>query len=342
LGLLTLLALDVDQTYLASFWTIVGFGLIGIATRLVPKRSTEIRERELAAANHLSIITYSDQSVTISPTALSQQPRQFNRLMLLLLSLVVLTTAEFPGDKVVVVIIAFLGLAGLYTWQLQLDPEAKLIRLNFSGLWGLAATYSMNMQNLSRLEIIKLREGELHWLQLAGYSREVTLPGAIITQPPTNKEECELTSALLDTFHLARHDTTRDILGLTSILIPQSAGMLAGLVLLSIGLTTLLFLPTPPDVRLEMTVVLAGVCMLSPAIARYSLVWIAPNVPQPDPLDGAAPFESWEVGAALIATITALSGQSDGLLSVGLAWLCFGVGVCLFILVRRSPIKHRT
>jgi hypothetical protein len=344
LGLLIILALNLAEVYLASFWAIVGFGLIGIALRLAARRSYPLKDQEqdLAAANHLSIITYSDQSVTVSPTSLSQQPRQFNSLMLLLFSLVTLTTIDFPFAKLVVGILAFSGLAGLYTWQLQLYPAAHLLRFNFSGIWGLAASYTVNMHNISRLEIIKLREGELHWLQLAGYSREVTLPGTIITQPPASKEESELTKTLLDTFHLARHDTNRDILGLTNVLIPLSAGMFAGLVLLVTALITLTLLPTPENAQLEMLVILAGVGMLSPAIAKLIFFWIAPNIPPPDPVDSISHFSSWEVGAAMVATVTALSSQNDGLLAVALGWLCLGAGICMLALVRRSPINSRT
>ncbi|AFY69371.1 hypothetical protein Pse7367_1074 [Thalassoporum mexicanum PCC 7367] len=342
LGLLTMLALDVAQIYLESFWAIVGFGLIGIAIRLAPSRANLILEQEKAAAQHLSIITYSDQSVVISPTSPVQQPRQFSRLMSLILSLVILTTADFPGSNVAVIVTAFFGLAGLYTWQVQLYPDVKLLRFSFSGIWGFASSYTINMHNISRLEIIKLREGELHWLQLAGYNREVTLPWTIMTQPTASQEESELNQTLLDTLHLARHDTNRDILGLASIWIPQSAGMFAGLVLLSVGLISQLFLPRPENAQLETLVILAASCMLSPAIARYGLTWIAPSMPKPDPVSSAIPFKSWEVGAAMVATIAALSSQRDSLLALAITWLCFGVGVCLFTLVRRSPINHQT
>jgi hypothetical protein len=354
IGWLVLLALlnfnpqsKIIDALVGTLWIVTGAGLLGISTWLGLALTKPATEQELAAADRLSVITYSDKTVSVSPTSLGQQPRQFNSLVMLLFSVVFWTTLEGPNSvrTILTIVMATAGLTGLSTWQIEVQPARKIFNLKFSGIWGLESTYTINLHAFSRLEVVKLREGDMSWMQLVGYNKDITLP-SIVTGTAKTDGESELGQALLDSCHLARHETTRDSIGLVGILLPQGAGILAGLAFAALGLGGLLFMPAPPRLVLPGCIMLMGVCLVSPVIARYILNLVAPTSLIPDPPRSADRLQGWEIGIALVIAFSVLK-QAQGvavlpLLGLGIAWLCFAIGACILTLVRRTPVFSKT
>ena len=350
IGWLVLLALlnfnpqsPIVDALVGTLWIVVGAGLLGISTWLGLALTKPATEQELAAADRLSVITYSDRTVSVSPTSLGQQPRQFNSLVMLLFSVVFWTTLEGPNSvrTILAIAMAMAGLTGLSTWQIEVQPARKIFNLKFSGIWGLESAFTINLHAFSRLEVVKLREGDMSWMQLVGYNKDITLPSAVIGTAKTDGES-ELGKALLDSCHLARHETTRDSIGLVGILLPQGAGILAGMAFVALGLGGLLFMPAPPRLVLPGCIMLMGVCLVSPVVARYILNLVAPASLIPDPPRYVERLQAWEIGIALVIAFAVLK-QAQGvavlpLLGLGVAWLCFGIGACILTLVRRTPI----
>ncbi|NJM27562.1 MAG: hypothetical protein HC856_03730 [Pseudanabaena sp. RU_4_16] len=350
IGWLVLLALlnfnpqsPIVDALVGTLWVSVGAGLLGISTWLGLALTKPATEQELAAADRLSVITYSDKTVSVSPTSLGQQPRQFNSLVMLLVSVVFWTTLEGPNSvrTISTIAMAMAGLTGLSTWQIEVQPARKIFNLKFSGIWGLESAFTINLHAFSRLEVVKLREGDMSWMQLVGYNKDITLPSAVIGTAKTDGES-ELGKALLDSCHLARHETTRDSIGLVGILLPQGAGILAGMAFVALGLGGLLFMPAPPRLVLPGCIMLMGVCLVSPVVARYILNLVAPTSLIPDPPRYVERLQAWEIGIALVIAFAVLK-QAQGvavlpLLGLGVAWLCFGIGACILTLVRRTPI----
>jgi hypothetical protein len=337
---------EITNALVAALWLFVGAGLLGISTWLGLAIGKPIAEADLAVSDRLSAIAYSDGSVCISPTSLSQQPRQFNSLIMLLLSVFFWTTLEGSGyiRTIVAISLAMAGLTGLSTWQILVQPQQRLLQMQFSGIWGLESTYTINLHAFSRLEVVKLREGDLSWMQLAGYSRDITLPSAVLGTGKTNGES-ELGQALLHSCNLARHETTRDSLGLVGILLPQGAGILAGIAFIAVGLFSMLFLPSLPRTALPGCVMLMGACLIAPVVARYVINLVAPASLMPDSPKYADRLQAWEIGAALVIAFAALRNAQGvnvlPLLSLAGAWTCFGIGVCILTLMRRTPIATK-
>jgi hypothetical protein len=346
---------------ISAWWVVFATLLLSTAFWLwiwvmnAKSESLHLAKDEMTTLEHLSVITYSDQTVLLSPTALTQQPRQFSGVVVLILSLFFWTMVDFSiGLKAFLTIaIAASGLTGTSTWQIHLQPQRRIFALNFSGLWGLGANYTINLESFSRLAHVKMQEsgGEISWMQLAGNSTEITLPSAITVSysKKHEDEEDELGKVLREKVQLARHDTTRDSLGLVGVLLPQGAGILAGLSLLVIGAIALFMLPLPERMMLEGSVILLGVCLVSPAIARYALSLVAPSSLAPDRDRQVAGLQFWEIGAALaIAAVTLPSftqgfaqGTAQPLLFLACSWLSFSVGACILTLTRRTPIVNK-
>ncbi|MEE3715993.1 hypothetical protein V2H45_04440 [Tumidithrix elongata RA019] len=350
-----ILTSPVTIALIASWWVVLAALLIGVALWLwwwSSRGKIAPSKNEATASEHLNVITYSDQTVLISPTSLTQQPRQFNSAVVLVLSLFFWTMVDLPiGIKAILAIaIAASGLTGFSVWQIHLQPLQHILSLRFSGLWGLQANYTIDLRTFSRLAVVKMQEsgGEISWMQLSGNDTEITLPTAITANyVKTNEEdEDELGKALREKIQLARHDTTRDSLGLVGVLLPQGAGILAGISLLAIGAASLFLLPLPERMLLEGAVILLGVCLLSPSIAWYALHLVAPNSLVPDTSRQVNHLQIWEIGAAFTLAAIVVPSSSQGtivlpLLFLACAWLSFGVGACILTLTRRTPIVNK-
>jgi hypothetical protein len=182
---------DMTKFFVTVWWILPAAVFISIAAnllwRLPPARSEAKKEQKLQVnaadpinADALNIVTYSDQTVLVSPSALGQQPRQFNGLVLLVFGFFLWTMLDFaPSIKAITsMIMAIVGLTGFFTWQVKLQPLSKILHLRFSGIWGMGAEYAINLHPFSSLAISKLQEagGELSWMQLNGSNRELTMP----------------------------------------------------------------------------------------------------------------------------------------------------------------------
>ena len=321
----------------------------------------------------LNIVTYSDQTVLVSPSSLGQQPRQFNSLVLILLGLFFWTMLDLSSSNLsnsirATVAIAFTvtGVTGFFTWQAQLRSPEKILQLRFSGLWGMSATYAIDLRPFSRLAVIKLQEagGELSWMQLAGSNKEITLPLAITmfsgqatgeTKDGSQSDQNDQLGKTIRTeFHLAKQESERDSLGLAHVLLPQGAGILAGTAFIGVGGLLLFILPLPAKLSAESAIAWLGVCVVSPAIARFFIKLVAPNSLQSDRLNTHSQLQPWEIGTALLLISTFMSSQtidkitnllttnqSLQLLTLICGWLSISIGVCILAFVRRTPLWNK-
>ena len=383
------------KIFVAIWWILPATIFLGISSALVwrsakGKNSGATKQpppNEVTSSDILNIVTYSDQTVLVSPSSLGQQPRQFNSLVLIILGLFFWTMLDLSSSNLsnsirATVAIAFTvtGLTGFFTWQVQLRSPEKILELRFSGLWGMAATYAIDLHPFSRLAIIKLQEagGELSWMQLAGSNSEITLPLAITAfsgqstgdtkddpmtaqsnhQSNQNIEDDQLSKTIRTEFHLAKQETERDSLGLAHVLLPQGAGILAGTVFIGVGGLLLFILPLPAKLSAETAIAWLGVCVVSPAIARFFLKLVAPNSLQSDRLNNHNQLQPWEIGTSLLLisafmssqtadqtigkiTNQLTSNQSWQLLTLICGWLSISIGVCILAFVRRTPLWNK-
>jgi hypothetical protein len=241
-------------------------------------------------------------------------------------------------------------------------PE-KVLQLRFSGLWGIAAEYAINVKPFSCLSVIKLQEssGELSWMQLSGNNSDITIPLAMTILPSTNKDATnqkasdqndELGQAIREEFRLAKQETERDSLGMATVLLPQGAGILAGTAFIILGVVLLFIFPLPTSLSAESAIAWLGVCLVSPAIARFFLQLVAPNSLQSDrPSYSKNHLQSWEIGTAILlisaflptqqtAKIAPLAifMQSLPILTLICGWLSISIGACILAFVRRTPL----
>jgi len=393
LSLLLVLSLDLPEIVVeglvSGMWAIAATTLIGIALRIgsaiqldnlnrnvkhsskhreIPKirnRESSHRSNLNQAMNQLSVSADNEAQIIISPQALAQQPQQFRGLMCLVLSLFAWTILELPHGiaELVAIALASWGITSLSTWQVLLYPVERSISIQFSGIWGMASSFTVNLAQFSRLETIKLKEVDLQWLQFAGASSVITLPIAITENTDRsarydrsvnnslNKSVKNIVNDGTDTLinpnliqtltaklSLAEHKVSRDILSAMNIILPQSVGALAGLVILGLGIILLIFLPTPSKMPLETTTLLVGSCLVSPSAGRLILGLVAPSTMMPEPTKH---LPTWQIGTGLIIVTmfsdSQLKFQGD-LLALGLIWLCCGIGCCILALSRRSPL----
>lgn len=352
------------KIFVAMWWILPAAIFIGIASSLAWRSGQSKKKQtiESVSTDVLNVVIYSDQTVLISPLALSQQPRQFNSLVLIVLGLFFWTMLDFSTNIRAIAAIAFTasGLTGFFTWQAQLRSPEKVLYLRFSGLWGIAAEYAINLRPFSSLSVVKLQEsdGELSWMQLSGNNSEITIPLAMTILPSTTKENAsandQFGQTLREEFHLAKQETERDSLGMANVLLPQGAGILAGTALIILGVFLLFILPLPTKITAESAIALLGVCLVSPAIARFFLQLVAPNSLQGDrPSYTENHLQSWEIGAAILLISAFLSTQAIGkvaslvtlnqslpLLTLICGWLGISIGVCILAFVRRTPLWH--
>jgi len=317
---------------------------------------------EAVNADILNVITYSDQTVLVSPSALGQQPRQFNSLVLIVLGFFFWTMLDFSANLRAIAAIALTisGLTGFFTWQAQLRSPEKILNLRFSGLWGIDAEYMIDLRPFSSLSVVKLQEanGELIWMQLSGNKSDITIPLAMTAVTSSTKEgpnqNDQLGQTLRDQFHLAKQESERDSLGMANVLLPQGAGILAGTAFIMLGGLLLFIFPLPTNLSAESAIAWLGVCLVSPAIARFFLKLVAPNSLQSDrPSYIKNHLQPWEIGTALLLISAFLSkqttenlnslvtfNQSSPLLTLICGWLSISIGVCLLSFVRRTPLLN--
>ena len=356
--------------FVAIWWIVPAAIFIGISSSLTfrsGKSKTTDKKQILEAVNAdvLNVVTYSDQTVLVSPSSLGQQPRQFNSLVLIVLGFFFWSMIDLsPNLRAIAAIgLTTSGLTGFFTWQAQLRSPEKVLLLRFSGLWGLAAEYVINVKPFSCLSVIKLQEagGELSWMQLSGNNSDITLPLAMTILPSSNKEATnqkasdqndELGQAIREEFRLAKQETERDSLGMATVLLPQGAGILAGTAFIVLGLVLLFFFPLPTSLPTESAIAWLGVCLVSPAIARFFLQLVAPNSLQSDrPSYSKNHLQSWEIGAAILLISAFLPTQPTAkmaslimfmqslpILTLICGWLSISIGVCLLAFVRRTPL----
>jgi len=98
-----------------------------------------------------------------------------------------------------------------------------------------------------------------------------------------------------------------------------------------------------------------GVCLVSPAIARFCLQIVAPNSLQSDrPNYEKNHLHPWEVGTAMLLislflsaqvpesnTYQLLFGKALPMLSLISGWLNISIGVCILAFVRRTPLWNK-
>jgi hypothetical protein len=353
---------DFNKIFVSIWWILPASIFLGISGSLVwrsaksqsTKKSQIIEE---ISADVLNIVTYSDQTVLVAPSPLGQQPRQFNSLVLIVLGFFFWTMLDLSSSIRAIAAIAFTttGLTGFFTWQAQLRSPEKILYLRFSGLWGIAAEYTLNLRVFSRLAVIKLQEsnGELSWMQLSGSNSDITIPLAMTMPTHQIKEGSsdQLEQTLREEFHLAKQETERDSLGLAHVLLPQGAGILAGTAFIIIGGLILFLFALPTKLSAGSAIAWLGVCVISPAIARFFLQLVATSSLQPDRSSHTIHLQAWEIGAALLLVSAFVSTQSAEkvaflaifnqvlpLLTLICGWLSIAIGVCILAFVRRTPL----
>jgi hypothetical protein len=179
--------------------------------------------------------------------------------------------------------------------------------------------------------------------------------------PSTNKDATnqkasdqndELGQAIREEFRLAKQETERDSLGMATVLLPQGAGILAGTAFIILGVVLLFIFPLPTSLSAESASAWLGVCLVSPAIARFFLQLVAPNSLQSDrPSYSKNHLQSWEIGTAILlisaflptqqtAKIAPLAifMQSLPILTLICGWLSISIGACILAFVRRTPL----
>jgi hypothetical protein len=356
------------KSFIAIWWILPAAIFTGIAGSLAlqsgkSQKALEKKTIEAVSADVLSVVTYSDQTVLVSPLALSQQPRQFHSLLLIVMGLFFWTMLDFSTNLRAIIAIALTtsGLTGFFTWQAQLRSPEKVLQLSFSGLWGIAADYAINIKPFSSLSVIKLQEanGELIWMQLSGNNSDITIPLAMTSLTSLTKEDPnqndQLGQSIRDQFHLAKQETERDSLGMANVLLPQGAGILAGAVFIIVGGLLLFIFPLPTKLDVTSAIAWLGVCLVSPAIARFFLQLVATNSLQSDRHRYTTNhLHAWEIGTAILLISAFLStqtiakimplfalNQSSPLLTLICGWLSISIGVCILAFVRRTPLWNK-
>jgi hypothetical protein len=356
--------------FVAIWWILPAAMFIGISSSLAfrsGKSKTAGKKQILEAVNadELNVVTYSDQTVLVSPSSLGQQPRQFNSLVLILFGFFFWSMIDLsPNLRAIAAIgLTTSGLTGFFTWQAQMRAPEKVLHLRFSGLWGIAAEYAINVKPFSCLSVIKLQEagGELSWMQLSGNNSDVTIPLAMTILPSSTKEVTnqkvtnqndQLGQAIREEFRLAKQETERDSLGMASVLLPQGAGILAGTAFIILGVVLLFIFPLPTSLSAESAIAWLGVCLVSPTIARFFLQLVATNSLQSDrPSYSKNHLQSWEIGTAILLTSAFLPTQPTAkiaplvifmqslpILTLICGWLSISIGACLLAFVRRTPL----
>jgi hypothetical protein len=343
---LTLLILIKSQQLLAiaAIWQVVGFTFLGMGICLCWERGFK------QAITHMQMLT-NDGQVVIHPSLLSQEVQQCYGAIALIMAIFVWSAMELPTaiQAAIAITLTMTGVTNLYTWRIIFWSDQRLLSLGFEGLWGQSATYALDLQSFNYLEKIKLQEGDLRWVQLSGYGKDVTLP---LTMFESQTASDQIYDYLVQSTHLAKQDSVRDSLRLIGILLPLGAGTLAGMVLVLIGTLLCFLLRLPPETSWESGMLLLGVSLVCPWVGRSLFKLLAPKILKPTVQKNSFQLQAWEIGLAillipLLSTVTgvipgAISGAiATELLGLTGAWLTLGTGICLLALVPRTPIISR-
>ncbi len=144
---------------------------------------------------------------------------------------------------------------------------------------------------------------------------------------------------IAEKLNLHEHQINLDLQAAMPVILPQGAAMLAGLAMLALAIIFLVFLPMPPKMLLETTILLTGCCMVSPSLGRLILSLVAPTTMNSDLVPPLLP--SWQIGAGLIVVAIFARVYDQNLLGLTAVWLCWGVGCCILALSRCSPLIVR-
>lgn len=116
------------KLFIAMWWILPAAIFTGMASSLAwrsGKSKTAAEKKQIIEAVNadiLNVITYSDQTVLVSPSSLGQQPRQFNSLVLIVLGFFFWTMLDFSTNlkAIAAITLTASGLTGFFTWQAQL------------------------------------------------------------------------------------------------------------------------------------------------------------------------------------------------------------------------------
>ena len=228
----------------------------------------------------------------------------------------------------------FAGIVSYGGWQCQRQDNHAQLRLRVAGIWSMGADYVIDLSRYSRIDRIRITEVEdIHWLQLAGYSRELTLPLALTGN-------AELEKMLQEVSGLAKSDRTQDSLAVASILLPQGASILAGFVLALLGIALLWSLPITLADQYAVPL-LSSLGLVSPTLGKIVLYLVAPNHLDPEPCQRWL-LHSWEVGLLVWLGLLWLvyPQEIEPFVGMSLAGGILGTAICLLALVRRTPLSH--
>ncbi len=149
--------------------------------------------------------------------------------------------------------------------------------------------------------------------------------------------------------HFMLQERFQDSLSLVTVLIPQGAGILAGILLLLLGLALNLMMSNVPEFLFPSTIGLLCLSGFAPWLARQIYAVLAPNaVPTVLPnLRQLGQTHVAEIAPAGLILLTAMVGhhQSQYYLLMFLlqmiSWLCVLVGVEIFRWVQRVPLLEK-
>ena len=226
------------------------------------------------------------------------------------------------------------GIVSYGGWQCHRQDNSRKLHLHLEGIWSLEADYVIDLSRYSRIDRLKIIEVEdIHWLQLAGYSRELTLPLTLTGNP-------ELEKTLLETSGLAKSDRRQDSFALADILLPQGASIFAGFVLAVLGIALMWSLPITLADQYAVPLLFA-IGLVSPTLGRIVLHLVAPNYLESEPCQRWL-LRSWELGLLIWLGLLWLvyPHAIEPFVGVSLAVGVLGTAICLLALVRRTPISH--
>jgi len=228
----------------------------------------------------------------------------------------------------------FGGIVSYGGWQCHRQDNSRKLHLHLEGIWSMEADYVIDLSRYSRIDRLKIMEVEdIHWLQLAGYNRELTLPLTLTGNP-------ELEKTLQETSGLAKSDRSEDSLALASILLPQGASIFAGFVLAVLGIALMWSLPIALADQYAVPLLFAT-GLVCPTLGKIVLHLVAPDHLDPQPCQRWL-LRSWELGLLIwLGLLWLVYPQAiEPFVGVSLAVSVLGTAICLLALVRRTPISH--
>lgn len=300
-----------DPLWLTIFWLTIGGGLLGLGWALPG----------------LKLLSNSD---LISPEPSVHYPIRVNRLLSILWGWLIWSIPSIPiGWRApLAILFVTLGLMSVGNWQLGI--EGKELTIGFKGVINIS--YQFNLDRFQRLLLVKLQEGGISWLQLTNPQEELTLP-SILLESTVSKSD--ITDILSQRYPLARQVTTRDSLQMMGILLPQAMGVFAGISCLVLGTILWTIIRIPESQSYAITWLLGSSFILSPILASCLFLLVVPGSIPPPVIVSLPP---WELGVIIILVYLFSQGDVMPLLLATIVFLSWGVGICMFQLVRLVPI----